>query len=190
MTDVLRPQRNCPGIRCKTGRHCIPTKRQCDKYVDCMNAEDEQNCDYTGSQYHVNLYRSINTDHSNLKYSQLKTAEDASTDVTTVTAKSSALPSTVVFQNTKTTPPTPNFKTTLRQNEYLKVETSTVKVTSNKTNFTAGQNDQLYSVFLKQLFDNQFTEKTFSCRRYYIVKNMCIYFFFVNINYFRRLIPE
>lgn len=167
MTDVLRPQQNCPGIRCKTGKHCIPTKRQCDKYVDCMNAEDEQNCDYTGSQYHVNLYRSRNTDHSNFKYSQLKNTEDAFTNVTTMTTERPALQSTAVLQNTKTTP---------RWNKKnSKVETTTVNVKTNKTNTTVGLNDTFLNS-LRHLIDNQFTEKTFSCKRY-IVENIKFFFF-------------
>lgn len=161
MTETLRPQQDCPGVRCKTGKRCVPTKRRCDKYVDCMNAEDERDCDYTGSQYHPNLYRSRNTDHSNLKYSQSKrVAEDGKTEVLgNVTA--------AYRRATMTTPPT-----------YAEPAVY-ADAKSNRTNTTAARlNDTVFNALLRQLFDNQFTENTFSCRRYSTTVDgrQCIFF--------------
>jgi len=165
------PLQYCPGIRCKTGKQCVPTKRQCDKYVDCMNAEDEQNCDYTGSQYHVNLYRSRNTDHSNLKYSKLKSAgqplRDINANVTIITT-SKRTPTTLSSVRTNTTPlPKYDVNANLQDRDVVKIENSTtvvvVKEKYNSNNNTR-LNDTVFSV-LSQLFDNQFTEKTFSCKR-------------------------
>lgn len=154
LTEELRPQQDCPGIRCKIGKRCVPTKRRCDKYVDCMNAEDERDCDYTGSQYHANLYRSRNTDHSNLKYSQSKSvAEDAQVrgNVTAATP----------YQNAITTTPS-NIKTA-GENGKTAVYAD---AKSNKTNTTAARlNDTVFNAVL-QLYDNQSTENTFSCGRY------------------------
>lgn len=185
-----RPQQYCPGIRCMTGKQCIPTKRQCDKYVDCMNAEDEQNCDYTGSQYQVNFYRSRNTDHSNLRYSKLKSAEDLDklTNMSTTTAgprstattfrnKNVTTSSNATTSNTITASnaitsyittasytTTSNATTTISsRNKEVQVETETaidIKVKNNKM----GTNDTILDA-IRQLFDNQFSEETFSCGR-------------------------
>lgn len=163
------PQQYCPGIRCKTGKQCVPTKRQCDKYVDCMNAEDEQNCDYSGSQYHVDLYRSRNTDHSNFKYSKFKSAEtqDAAADVNVTTATmmmTTIKPRpTTVLQATINTPSSPSLlaHTNVLKTD-VKVETQTIEI-KIKNNMT-GLNDTVLNA-IRQLFDNQFTENTFSCGR-------------------------
>lgn len=165
-----RPQQYCPGIQCKTGRQCVPTKRQCDKYVDCMNAEDEQNCDYSGSQYQVNLYRSRKTDHSNFKYSKFKSAnaQDATVDVnvTMVTMMMSTIeprPTTVLHTTLSSSSfsPSTSVNTTV-PNTDVKVETQTIEV-KIKDN-TTGLNDTVLNA-IRQLFDNQFTENTFSCGR-------------------------
>lgn len=155
-----------------------------------MNAEDERNCDYTGSQYRPDLYKSINTDHSNFKYSQLKNAIDADTNDTTITTKSPAPQSTAVFQSTKT-PLKPNTTTTLYQNENSKMEMSTVRITSDKTNISTELNEQSLDAYLKELFDNQMTEKTFSCERYYFSTKLCAFKnCVVNTNAFHLLILE
>ncbi|KAL4107717.1 hypothetical protein QTP88_018013 [Uroleucon formosanum] len=165
-----RPLQYCPGIRCKTGKQCIPTKRQCDKYVDCMNAEDEKNCDYTGSQYHVNLYRSRNTDHSNLKYSKLKSAGQPLRDVNanfTITTSKLTL-TTVASVRTNVTPLSKyDINANLPNKDVVKAETTTsvvvVKEKYNNNNITR-LNDTVLNA-LSQLFDNQFKEKMFSCKR-------------------------
>uniref|UniRef100_A0A2H8TQQ6 Serine protease nudel n=1 Tax=Melanaphis sacchari TaxID=742174 RepID=A0A2H8TQQ6_9HEMI len=165
-----RPLQYCPGIRCNTGKQCIPTKRQCDKYVDCMNAEDEQNCDYTGSQYHVNLYRSRNTDRSNLKYSKLKSAGQPSRDFNTnfTVTNSKRTPTTVAFVGTISTPlPKYDVNTTSQDRDLVKIENRTtdavIEGKINSNNITR-LNDTVFNA-LRQLFDNQFTEETFSCKR-------------------------
>lgn len=163
-----RPIQYCPGIRCKTGKQCIPTKRQCDKYVDCMNAEDEKNCDYTGSQYQVNLYRSRNTDHSNLKYSKLKSAGQPLRDVN-VNFTNSKLTSTTVASVRTNVTPLSKYDTNAnpRDRDIVKVETkTTVAVVKEKINSNNNTrlNDTVIDA-LSQLFDNQSTEKMFSCKR-------------------------
>lgn len=164
-----RPLQYCPGIRCKTGKQCIPTKRQCDKYVDCMNAEDEQNCDYTGSQYHVNLYRSRNTDHSNLKYSKLKNAGQPLRGVNFTNTSQKLTPTTVASVRTNITPlPKYNINAHLRDRDVVKVETrTTVAVVKGKNNINNTDNRLNDTVInaLSQLFDNQFTEQIFNCKR-------------------------
>ncbi|XP_022174294.1 serine protease nudel isoform X2 [Myzus persicae] len=165
------PLQYCPGIRCKTGKQCIPTKRQCDKYVDCMNAEDEQNCDYTGSQYQVNLYRSRNTDHSNLKYSKLKSAgqplRDFNVNFTMSTPKKTTTTVASVRTDITPLPKYDNISGNLRDRDVVKNETRmTVAVVNEKINSNniTRLNDTVLNA-LSQLFDNQFSEKTFSCKR-------------------------
>jgi hypothetical protein len=133
-----------------------------------MNAEDEQNCDYTGSQYHVNLYRSRNTDHSNLKYSKLKSAvqplRDVNMNFTATNPKRT--PTTEAFVRTNATPlPKYDVNATLR--DVIKIEnriTIAVIEEKNYSNNITRLNDTVFNA-IRQLFDNQFTEETFSCKR-------------------------
>jgi len=135
-----------------------------------MNAEDEQNCDYTGSQYHVNLYRSRNTDHSNLKYSKLKSAgqplRDVNANFTITTPK--LTPTTVASIRTNETPLSKyDINANLPDKDVVNVETTTsvvvVKEKYNSYNITR-LNDTILNA-LSQLFDNQLKEKMFSCKR-------------------------
>jgi len=135
-----------------------------------MNAEDEQNCDYTGSQYHVDLYRSRNTDHSNLKYSKSKSAGQSLRDINrnfTVT-NSKQSPTTVAFVLTNSTPlPKYDVNSTLRNREVIKIENITANVVIEEKNINSNitrLNDTVFDA-LRQLFDNQFTGETFSCKR-------------------------
>lgn len=162
-----RPLQYCPGIRCKTGRQCIPTKRRCDKYVDCMNAEDEQNCDYAGSQYNVDVYQSRNTDRSNFKYSKSKNVAEerrdgSSANSTSATVSSPRTTAAFLRNDTRSTTRTP-FAVTDRNRRPVTAVSNSAENDNNNT-YATGLNDTVLNA-IKQLFDNQFTEKTFSCRR-------------------------
>ncbi|KAK9881867.1 hypothetical protein WA026_018066 [Henosepilachna vigintioctopunctata] len=39
------PLEKCPGYVCKDINKCIPRKRRCDKFVDCLLGDDESNCE-------------------------------------------------------------------------------------------------------------------------------------------------
>lgn len=136
-----------------------------------MNAEDEQNCDYTGSQYQVNLYRSRNTDHSNLKYSKLKSAgqplRDFNVNFTMSTPKKTTTTVASVRTDITPLPKYDNISGNLRDRDVVKNETRmTVAVVNEKINSNniTRLNDTVLNA-LSQLFDNQFSEKTFSCKR-------------------------
>lgn len=44
----VQPIQECPGFKCKSGlSKCLPLLRKCDKKVDCLDAEDESNCNFT-----------------------------------------------------------------------------------------------------------------------------------------------
>lgn len=150
-----QPQQNCPGMRCKTGKQCIPTKRQCDKYVDCMEAEDELHCDYGGSQYQPNLYRSRNTDHSNLKYGKLKNAQDLSANGTIT----QSVQLTTVFQNVSSL----SSNTTVDDINIIETPVTVLQEEKMKKK-NMGLNETILNV-IRHLIDNQLTEKTFSCKR-------------------------
>lgn len=45
---TIQPKQECPGFKCISGiSKCIPMKRMCDKIVDCLDGEDEINCEST-----------------------------------------------------------------------------------------------------------------------------------------------
>lgn len=45
---TIQPKQECPGFKCISGiSKCIPMKRMCDKIVDCLDGEDETNCEST-----------------------------------------------------------------------------------------------------------------------------------------------
>lgn len=125
-----------------------------------MDAEDEQKCDYAGSQYQANLYRSRNTDHSNFKYGKLKNTEeqDFFVNVTTTTTIPE-VQSLTVTQNTTTTTSSPKLNTT------KDIETPTIILHEDKWNKkNMGLNETILNI-IRHLIDNQLTEKTFSCGR-------------------------
>ncbi|CAH1399077.1 unnamed protein product [Nezara viridula] len=65
----------CPGLVCSTGV-CLPAKYHCDKHIDCLNIEDEENCDDFLSA--ANL--AINTNES-VTYTNSSRSEEASDSV-------------------------------------------------------------------------------------------------------------
>ncbi|XP_038220089.1 serine protease nudel [Zerene cesonia] len=43
---MIQPKQECPGFRCESGiSRCLPKKRMCDKIIDCLDGEDEINCE-------------------------------------------------------------------------------------------------------------------------------------------------
>ncbi|KAJ0178781.1 hypothetical protein K1T71_005556 [Dendrolimus kikuchii] len=42
---IVQPIQECPGFQCKSGiKKCLPTKKRCDKIIDCLDGEDEMGC--------------------------------------------------------------------------------------------------------------------------------------------------
>lgn len=39
------PLQKCPGYVCRETNRCISKKRHCDKIIDCLHGDDEQNCE-------------------------------------------------------------------------------------------------------------------------------------------------
>lgn len=45
MLPTIQPLQKCPGFKCTSGiSKCLPDKRVCDKVLDCLDGEDEMNC--------------------------------------------------------------------------------------------------------------------------------------------------
>ncbi|KAF5286324.1 hypothetical protein FQA39_LY04222 [Lamprigera yunnana] len=42
---LRRPLHHCPGYTCKKNKLCLPNKRRCDKIIDCLDGDDEIDCD-------------------------------------------------------------------------------------------------------------------------------------------------
>jgi hypothetical protein len=51
------PMASCPGLQCSVGNtRCLSVRKKCDKMVDCLDAQDELNCQSA-------LSRALKTDH-------------------------------------------------------------------------------------------------------------------------------
>ncbi|XP_050441670.1 serine protease nudel [Adelges cooleyi] len=166
-----RPLSYCPGMRCKKGERCIPKKRQCDKYVDCMDADDEQNCDFSGSEYVPSMYLTRHTDHSHIRYKSVGHTDDRITNTTKVMAITKpSTPSTTTTRTTlKPTPkvensPTPLTTTTSTTIKFELMPTTSSTLLIKKTPNNSDQTTNT-TVLEDMLFDNQFTKDIFSCTK-------------------------
>lgn len=57
---LVQPIQECPGFKCKSGlSRCLPLIRKCDKVVDCLDAEDEINCDFNEMRSSNNILPTI-----------------------------------------------------------------------------------------------------------------------------------
>ncbi|CAK1546026.1 unnamed protein product [Leptosia nina] len=57
---IIQPKQECPGFRCKSGiSKCLPKTRINDKIIDCLDGEDEFNCDIKESRNIVEEILSI-----------------------------------------------------------------------------------------------------------------------------------
>uniref|UniRef100_A0A1A9W4A8 Peptidase S1 domain-containing protein n=1 Tax=Glossina brevipalpis TaxID=37001 RepID=A0A1A9W4A8_9MUSC len=46
-TSSLKPQEICPGYVCiENEKRCLPQRKRCDRYVDCLKGDDEMGCSY------------------------------------------------------------------------------------------------------------------------------------------------
>lgn len=74
---TIQPKQECPGFKCTSGiSKCIPNKRICDKIIDCLNGEDELNCDPTRSTFTDNLFMTpISKDSQFIEELNLQTKE-------------------------------------------------------------------------------------------------------------------
>lgn len=128
-----------------------------------MNAEDERNCDYTGSQYQINFYRSRNTDRSNLKH-KLKSSggQHYREPFAVTTVPSAPRPAAVyggsVAENATELPKSADETSTAYAGRTDAKNDGGNRVTGLLLNETVMN-------AIRQLFDNQLTEETFSCRR-------------------------
>ncbi|XP_045493771.1 serine protease nudel isoform X2 [Colias croceus] len=58
---MIQPKQECPGFRCESGiSRCLPKKRMCDKIIDCLDGEDEINCEeQTLKKFEQNILTNI-----------------------------------------------------------------------------------------------------------------------------------
>ncbi|CAG9133134.1 unnamed protein product [Plutella xylostella] len=60
----IQPKQECPGFKCISGiAKCLPKKRMCDKIIDCLDGEDEMNCNFDSPLHGAdkNMFISENT---------------------------------------------------------------------------------------------------------------------------------
>lgn len=44
---IIQPVQKCPGFKCQSGiSRCLPIKRKCDRIIDCLDGDDEINCNF------------------------------------------------------------------------------------------------------------------------------------------------
>lgn len=79
---TIHPKQECPGFKCKSGIFkCLPSKRICDKIVDCLGGEDEMNCDSMRSANMVEEKIAFNTNQSNLELKVNRTGPHTDLDM-------------------------------------------------------------------------------------------------------------
>ncbi|KAI8424408.1 hypothetical protein MSG28_002920 [Choristoneura fumiferana] len=79
---TIHPKQECPGFKCKSGIFkCLPSKRICDKIIDCLGGEDEMNCDFMRSANMVEEKIAFNTNQSNLEFKTNETGPHSDLDV-------------------------------------------------------------------------------------------------------------
>ncbi|KAG7308173.1 hypothetical protein JYU34_006836 [Plutella xylostella] len=60
----IQPKQECPGFKCISGiAKCLPKNRMCDKIIDCLDGEDEMNCNIDSPLHGAdkNMFISENT---------------------------------------------------------------------------------------------------------------------------------
>lgn len=97
----FQPIQECPGFKCETGiSKCLPNKRKCDRIVDCLDGEDETQCEYTKTV--STLADSIFVDKSSLE--ELLEKKEVLTESTSITSSN-------INQKESTSPKIPSDKT-------------------------------------------------------------------------------
>ncbi|XP_041970500.1 serine protease nudel [Aricia agestis] len=89
----IQPKQECPGFRCDSGiAKCLPKKRMCDEIIDCLDGEDEINCDYKSTEtlrdedskiLHIDDHKTHNSDLTSMDLTQnitQRSSEDKSED--------------------------------------------------------------------------------------------------------------
>lgn len=76
-----KPLNKCPGFSCNGGfGKCLPSRRRCDKNVDCIDAEDEMHCSYNtnpGTFRNANESTPDSFDNSNIQNESYPLSDDA-----------------------------------------------------------------------------------------------------------------
>ncbi|CAB3237996.1 unnamed protein product [Arctia plantaginis] len=61
---IIQPVQKCPGFKCQSGiSKCLPIKRKCDRIIDCLDGDDEVNCNFKNilSTFNDNVFSAATT---------------------------------------------------------------------------------------------------------------------------------
>ncbi|XP_050544964.1 serine protease nudel-like [Daktulosphaira vitifoliae] len=168
---IEQPRMSCPGMICKSGKKCIPKKRQCDKYVDCMDADDEFNCDYIGSEIQANFYNSRHSDHTSIRFKSVNRHNDdrfAMNGTSTPNPKSETQTefTKILITTKKIKVDTTTPKNKITSISSIKTKTNSSKAIKQAANSRTETLVKYLSIFDFIIFSNQSSEEPFSCRRY------------------------
>lgn len=125
-----KPLAKCPGFSCNGAiGKCLPTHRRCDKNVDCLDAEDETDCQHIStfikfSETTANPSAGVDTDQ-NLSQPPLDTVQDPEDNLRSAITSSNTTSSTVASTIITTWRYPPEIE--------MKINKSTTEITEGRT---------------------------------------------------------
>ncbi|VVD01862.1 unnamed protein product, partial [Leptidea sinapis] len=145
---TIQPKQDCPGFRCDSGiSKCLPKKRMCDKIIDCLDGEDEANCDLrrSGDLFEDILQNPFNRDANATDGHQNDVRKDVNLispkiknniDTTTINTISTSFPQTTTDGNMKNKDSEVSTTTvpTAVQNETQNISNTDDKIHVNSSN--------------------------------------------------------
>ncbi|XP_050664597.1 serine protease nudel [Leptidea sinapis] len=145
---TIQPKQDCPGFRCDSGiSKCLPKKRMCDKIIDCLDGEDEANCDLrrSGDLFEDILQNPFNRDANATDGHQNDVRKDVNLispkiknniDTTTIKTISTSFPQTTTDGNMKNKDSEVSTTTvpTAVQNETQNISNTDDKIHVNSSN--------------------------------------------------------
>ncbi|XP_066908844.1 serine protease nudel [Halyomorpha halys] len=142
---VRSSQKTCPGLVCNTGI-CLPTEYHCDKHIDCLSIEDEENCDGFLRVASIGINKNVNNSSTYTNLSRTKEASDSVTP-SHVLVSDTSTDSDLITENTSVSEDTFFEKT----KESTSTSEDDILETTTETPYHTTEEAELHSQQLKPL---------------------------------------